>query len=371
LAGNRSQNPKGRWRQIALSERRESKRIARKGRRYHPDKWLDHQPKKNPKFRVKGKSKGKKIIEFPESLTLDRGQDVNVVVSLLGSIREAALEGHFKKITLDHSKVRVMSPEVALMLVAEIQRCEAYCGGRTLITGTHPREHSVTELLSEVGFYEALSIKEPKLPKSYKSRTYAQVVRRNRTLPKAVDTLLECFSKVFDFDEADRKRLHVALIESMDNVFEHAYDPKSSSPHLYKEWWLVGYADHQESSVGFAFYDQGAGIPTTIRKKKPRRVLDRLNNWSDGQWIDRAVRRPISRHDSKRRGHGLDKLKKFLDSLGIDGALRVIANKGDVEFLTNGGNAKIDLIEGGLNGSLIVWTLRGIKTEPIGAQSQG
>jgi hypothetical protein len=331
---------------------------------------LEHQPKKNPKFRVKGKSRGKKLIEFPECLTLDTERDVGVFVSLLNSIREAALEGHFKKITLDHSMVRVMSPEVALMLVAEIQRCEAYCGGRTIITGTHPREHSVTELLSEIGFYQALSIKEPKLPRSYKSRTYVKVERRNKTLPKAVDSLLECFAKVFAFDEADRKRLHVALIECMDNVFEHAYEAKSNNPHLYKEWWLVGYADHQESSVGFAFYDQGAGISATIRKKKSKRVLNWLNKWSDGQWIERAVRRPISRHDSKRRGHGLDKLKKFLDSLGIDGVLRVMANQGDVEFVTNGGSAKINFVEGGLNGSLIVWTLRGVKTSPTVGRPQ-
>ncbi|QNN46529.1 hypothetical protein H9L17_15430 [Thermomonas brevis] len=352
-----------------MSEKRGVKRNARKGRRYYAEKWLEHQPRKNPKFHVKGKSRGKKVIEFPDSLTIESEQDVNVVVSLLGSIREAALKGHFKRIVLDHSGVRVMSPEVALMLVAEIQRCEAYCGTRTVITGTHPREHAVTELLSEIGFYEALSIKEPVLPKAYQSRTYVQVERRNKTLPKVVDSLLECFAKVFEFDDADRKRLHVALIECMDNVFEHAYDPKSHLPHLYKEWWLIGYADHQQSAIGFAFYDQGAGIPATIRKKKSERVLQKLVGWSDGQWIDRAVRRPISRHNSKRRGHGLDKLKRFLDSLGVEGSLRVIANKGDVEFSTSGGNAKVDTIEGGLNGSLIVWTLRGIKTEPVSERS--
>ena len=369
MAASKSQNPKNRWRQIALAERRGNKRIARKGRRYLPNKWQDHQPKTNPKFQVKGKSRGSKVIQFPELLTLESREQVDGVIELLKTIRESALKGHFKKVTLDHTNVKVMSPEVALMLVAEIQRCEMYCGTRTVITGTHPKEHAVTELLSEIGFYEALSIKDPKLPKAYKPRTYVQVERRNKTLPRAVDSLLECFSKVFAFDDADRKRLHVALIECMDNVFEHAYDATSNHPHLYKEWWLVGYADHLESSIGFAFYDQGAGIPATIRKKKPNRVLRKLLDWSDGQWIDRALRRPISRHLSKRRGHGLEKLKKFLDLSGVQGSLRVLANEGDVEYSTEGGNAQINEVKGGLHGSLIVWTLRGIETEPVSEHS--
>ncbi|MCF7220764.1 hypothetical protein [Marilutibacter chinensis] len=300
------------------------------------------------------------MIEFPERLSLETLADVEVVANLLREIRSAALGGNFKRITLDHTNVRCMSPDVALMVVAEIQRCEVYCGSRTVITGTHPKSHEVTELLSEVGFYEALDIKPPKLPASYKSRTYVRVERRNKTLPRVVDSLLECFAKEFSFEEADRKRLHVALIECMDNVFEHAYEVVSDRPYLYKEWWLVGYADHQESSIGFVFYDQGAGIPTTIRRKKKKRVLARLAGWADGQWIDRAVRKPISRYASKRRGHGLDKLKQFLDQLGVEGSLRVIANCGDVEYVTTGGGASIQLLNGGIDGSLIVWKLRGV-----------
>lgn len=370
MAGNGNNNPRIRWKQIALAERRGAKRIARKHKRYVPDRWLeDHQPKTNPRFKIKGRSRGTKVIQFPPSLTLDNDAEVQVVVDLLKDIRDSALKGHFKRITLDHTNVRNMAPEVALMLVAEIQRCESYCGNRTVITGSHPQDHEVTELLSEMGFYEALAIKDPQLPKTYKPRTYVQIERRNRTLPKVVDSLLECFSKVFAFAEADRKRLHVALIECMDNVFEHAYDPASTKPHLYKEWWLIGYADHQESSIGFVFYDQGAGIPSTIRTKQSKRVLARLIGWSDGKWIERAVRRPISRHDSKRRGHGLDKLKKFLDSLAVEGSLRVLANGGDVTFSTKGGYATVESIQGGLDGSLILWTLRGIKTEPLNESS--
>lgn len=357
-----SRNPLNRWSQLRVSERRREKRLRRKGRPYVPDRWVDaHQPQKNPNFKIKGKSRGSKSIEFPESLVLSNQQGTEVVTKLISEIRDSALDGHFKRIVLDHGKVTLVAPEVALMMVAEIQRCEQYCQSRTAITGTHPRDHGVTELFTEMGFYEALDIKAPKLPKAYQSRTYVRVERRNRTLAEVVDSLLEIFAREFSFEEADRKRLHVALIECMDNVFEHAYDYGSVDPHLYREWWLVGYADHEESSIGFAFYDQGAGIPATIKKRKSQRVLERLAGWSDAQWIERAVRRPISRHESKRRGHGLDKLKKFLDSLDVEGSLRVMANHGDVVFTTSEERAQLFTLENGLDGSLIVWTLRGVK----------
>lgn len=360
MAGSR--NPRKRWRQIAVADRRETRRLARLGARYNPNRWGNHEPRTNPNFKIKGKSRGARIIKFPSVLRLGNQEQVEVVVSLLKEIRDTALKGHFKRITLDHTHVTSMDPEVALLLVAEIQRCESYCGTRTVITGSHPKDHAITELLIEMGFYDALDIKNPALPQAYKPRTYVQVARRNRTLPQVADSLLECFSGVFDFNDQDRRRLHVALIECMDNVFEHAYDAASDNPHLYKEWWLVGYADHEQSSIGFAFYDQGAGIPATIRKKQHPRVLQHLMGWTDGRWIERAVRRPISRHESKRRGHGLDKLKKFLDSLGVNGSLRVFANQGDVEF-SKGGASRVQGIKGGLDGSLIVWTLSGVKTE--------
>jgi len=275
------------------------------------------------------------------------------------------LEGKHKRIVLDHKNVEYMTPEAALLILSEIQRCEEYCKDKTEITGTHPRVHAVTELLDEIGFYEALGIKAPKLPASYKKRTYVRIERRDMVDPEIADSLIDCFSSEHSFPDEDRKRLHVALVECMDNVFEHAYDLKSLDPYLYKEWWLAGYADHSDSSIGFMFYDQGKGIPSTIKKKK-RKIIERskaLLTWTDSHWVERAVRRPISRHHSMRRGHGLTRLKRFLDGLDVEGSLRVVANRGDVEFLTSGQSVSLNLTNDDLDGTLIMWKINGIKKE--------
>lgn len=361
MSGKGRQGPNDRWRQMALSRKRGTKRQARKGKIYDPYSWSlkKHVPKPNPRIRLKGKARGTKMIEFPGEVLFGTPEEVDLAVGLISELRSSALDGSFKRIVIDHSKLERLAPEVALLLLAEIQRCEAYCRSRTKITGIYPQSHDVAELLTEIGFFDALGIKAPVLPATHKPRTYVRIERHNKATARLAHSLLECFSKEFTFDDDDRKRLHVALVECMDNVFEHAYKFSSKEPYLYKEWWLVGYADHSDSSIGFMFYDQGAGIPKTIRRRKKRRVLDRLSGWTDANWIHRAVRKQISRHRSGRRGHGLEKLKRFLDRLDVEGSLRVLANRGDVEFFTSGKPARVVDLDRALDGTLIVWKLRG------------
>ncbi len=358
-------NPKSRWGQIVVTRDRTKRNIARKGRTYDSNRLSNHGPKRNRKFKVSGKRRGSFSLEFPKSLSLNSENDTLELFRLIHDMRSRILEGKHKRIVLDHKNVEYMTPEAALLILSEIQRCEEYCKGKTEITGTHPRVHAVTELLDEIGFYEALSIKAPALPASYKKRTYVRIERRDMVDPEIADSLIDCFSSEHAFPEEDRKRLHVALVECMDNVFEHAYDLKSPDPYLYKEWWLAGYADHSDSSIGFIFYDQGKGIASAIKRKK-RKIIERskaLLTWTDSQWVERAVRRPISRHDSMRRGHGLARLKRFLDGLDVEGSLRVIANRGDVEFLTSGRSVSLNLINDGLDGTLIMWKINGVNKE--------
>lgn len=305
-------NPKRRKNLLRTARSREKHRIARLDKKYRPDRWLaNHSPQKNPRFHAKGKAKGTKRIILP--LVLDIVDDVNAndFLRLLTSIRESVLPNKFKRVVLDFASLASISPEAALIMLAEIQRCRLYCARRSQLTGTYPRDHQVSRLLDEIGFFEALGIKPPVLPVELNTRRYVKVERHNRTLAKVVDNLLDCFSEEISFPPEDRRRLQVALVECMDNVFEHAYAVSSDEPYLFREWWMIGYSDHKERSISFTFYDQGAGIAATIKKKQKSRVRRLLQSWSDGEWLERAIRKPISRHASARRGHGLSKLKKF------------------------------------------------------------
>lgn len=296
----------------------------------------DHRPETNPRFKITGKGHGTLTISLPENLDFSADTERDKVLDIVRQVKDASLHQRHKRVVLDFSKVKVISPEVAVIMLAEIQRCRAYCTGKTYLTGTYPKVHVVSSLLIDIGFFDALGVKKPRLPKSYSSRTYLKIERQNKTLAAVADNLLDCFCQEVALESSDRKRLHVALIECMDNVFQHAYIGASADPHLYREWWMAGYADHDDNLISFVFYDQGAGIAETIKRRKPRRVLERLGGWSDGRWIERAINKPISRLDSKRRGHGLEKLKKFLDRTDMSGTLTVMANNGEVSMMARG-----------------------------------
>lgn len=360
-------NPKGRNAQIKLSGERSRRRQKRRNRHYDPLRvWsLTKAPeeKPNPSFKLKRKAKGERRIDIPTRLDCQTSGDWELLARLLVQIRHAALQRCYKRIVLNFYDVESIAPEAAVTIVAEIQRCNAFCRARTEITGTYPASNDVASLLDGVGFFKALGIKSRALPKTYQVRAYLQIVRNHRSVAKVADELLDCFSSVFSLNPFDRKRLHVALLECMDNVFEHAYAAGSPDPFLVKEWWLAGYADEKESTIGFAFYDQGSGIPATIRSKKRRSLKERfgqlVGGWSDARWLERAVKTGVSRHSSSRRGHGLVKLRKFVDKLGVSGSLKVISNKGFATFLSDKTMDSV-VIKEALHGTLVVWQLNGV-----------
>lgn len=363
MSGKRS--PGGRWQQMRVVARREQRRLARRGRRYHGfdiDELLaKHHPVPNPAYKPtrRLKVRGRIMLDMPPRLDCITDGDWSELARILATIRHEALRGSHRRIVLNFFEVTSMAPEAAVALVAEIQRCREFSDPRTVITGTYPQSHDVAALLCDVGFFKALQVREPPRPKTFTPRTYVQISRKNANIPSIADDLLECFEQVFDFYPADRKRLYVALQESIDNVFEHAYPADSKAPHFLKEWWLLGYADRDLGTISFTFYDQGAGIPATIKGRQPDRIKAALSRWTDGHWIRRAIDRGVSRHDSKRRGHGLQRLREFINEIDVEGSLRVVANRGLTRFTRDGGSV-VGTITEELNGTLVVWQLRGV-----------
>ncbi|KQY51180.1 ATP-binding protein [Lysobacter sp. Root494] len=350
---------------MRIAARREKRRLARRGKHYHgidlDDLLSKHHPRPNPAYRQpkRHKLRGKRFIDIPARLDCVTDADWSLLAGVLNTIRDISLRGGYRRVILNFYDVVSMAPAAAVALVAEIQRCREFCDRRTDITGTYPNSHDVAALLCDVGFFKALDIREPPRPKAFDRKTYVQISRKNSNVPEFADELLACFEEVFEFDPADRRRLYVALLESMDNVFEHAYPTDSKAPHFIREWWLLGLGDRDQRTISFTFYDQGAGIPATIRGRQPDRIRNVLGRWSDGQWIKRAVEKGVSRHQSRRRGHGLQKLREFIQELDVNGSLRVVANQGLAEF-SSSGHVTVGAITEELNGTLVVWQIRDV-----------
>ena len=276
---------------------------------------------------------------------------------LLRQLRLEVFKNRRKRVVVDLHRLENISAGPALMLVSEIKRCSAYSKGRATVTGTYPKSERSREILVKSGFFQAIGVKDPALPESIENRTYVKIEQRSQMEPELAYRLIECFNEMSALSKAERKTLYLAALECMDNVREHAYSLESKTPYLYKEWWLAGYANHETGDIAFIFYDQGRGIPKTIQRRKHQRVVDKLSHWSDADWIQRATRRRESRHPSKRRGHGLKRLKIFGTTTNKSGFLKVISNRGFFA-LGNDGGVKKSSLNTPLEGSYVEWFLR-------------
>ena len=314
-------------------------------------------PMRNPTFHA-APARHKRIdIKLPSEMTIATTELGNQFFSALAEFRTAALYGGYRRVVLDFADVQTLSPEAAILMLAELQRCFEYCRRRNRLGGTYPKEPRVAELLINIGFYDAIKVNPPTLPAAYDDRTFVKVVSGRVTDSAAIGRLLEKFDEVLNLPPDDQKSLHGAILECMDNVREHAYAIHGSQPHLLREWWLVGYLDSYKKQASFIFYDQGMGIVRTITTFKRRTILPtRFPSWSDARWIERAVTKKISRIDSKRRGHGLPRLTQFITRPSVSGYLRVIANKGEYSIATNQKAQRLNYSVSA-PGTIIVWSL--------------
>jgi hypothetical protein len=134
---------------------------------------------------------------------------------------------------------------------------------------------------------------------------------------------------------------------------KHAYPPDWKG-FVHNRWWLLGYRDSKTHEVSFCFYDQGLGIPKTIRT----RFKDKFGRLSasDSDLIVKAV---VEGHYSSTkdptRGRGLPVLKRFIDK-SASGRLMIVSRSSRCIF-TKAEPITADLKKK-FKGTLISWSLQ-------------
>lgn len=280
------------------------------------------QAKINKRFKP-AKYKGPiRQIECPKILNMENCRDQTI--SFINEIRKSFLTEENSGIRLNFDLVEEISPEAALLLLAEIERCFRY-NYQKKIYGSRPPAHQVKELLSEIGFFEYFSTPTPQYEKT-KKRTYTKVKSGNKTQGELVSKLIDNFESIGPFSPSLKRFLYGALVECMDNVNQHAYQKELSKglPTLQGMWWMMGYCDENFSEISFIFYDQGSGIPATLKNKWEKAIGGFFKE--DNEYITEAIREGSSRLKNVRRGNGLPKLARLMDMSPL-GQLFVHSNK--------------------------------------------
>jgi hypothetical protein len=170
--------------------------------------------------------------------------------------------------------------------------------------------------------------------------------------------LIDKFTRVAFFKNGEAMALYDALVECMSNVLQHAYPKKAMSEgHLPHRWWLLGTLAPASHEISFCFYDQGVGIPKTIRTRWQHSlpVVSMLSK-NDNELLIEAVLYGLSSTKEETRGKGLPALKGFIDHYKT-GQLVLVTHKSKCIFTTEMVPAAEEL-DGELGGTLIIWTLR-------------
>jgi len=210
-------------------------------------------------------------------------------------------------------------------------------------------------MLRDVGFFAAFQVKAPDITSPTKDRVYVRTASGNQSDGRYTRPFLSLFERVAALTPLASKRLYSALIECMDNVKAHAYDPSIiGDPNLVDEWWLGGFADPVRRRLALVFYDTGHGIPRTIKQRRMLRVAN-YARISDARILERAVNVGFTRTRDNRRGNGLPSLKDFID-LAPGGFLRVASGSGDLTYRRQS-KLSAKRLPVPMTGSLIIWTI--------------
>lgn len=243
--------------------------------------------------------------------------------------------------------VNEVTPAAALVLIAELCRINFF-HRKLKVKVALPAAPEPHALLSNVGFYEYCDGVSTE-----KSVSGSRIFWKHR---RGVDVRQDAVAELINFlpklSKSATQRLFEALVEGMQNTSEHAYNRSKRS---YRFWWLLGYQDTKTKEMAFCFFDQGAGIPQTIRTRFKDKLF--LFRPTGSELIHTAVMEGrYSRTKEKSRGRGLPALKRFIDD-AIEGELLIFSRESQCVFRDHG-QIKSGDYDTKLHGTLISWTLR-------------
>ena len=287
-----------------------------------------------------------KQVICPEILDFDQAPEIS---ALFYDNLEKALFGANINVNVDHRPLKHLSPAAALVLLAHLYRAHRRCPALQL-TANLSTQSNVRDLLGLIGYYKYFNPFDWTPPVN-QTRFFLAHKRGETVDGSAAKALCEHFQSSGHFNNPNK--LYAALVEGMANATEWAYGAKADG---YRFWWMIGYRDADSGEIAYSFYDQGAGIPKTIRGKRFTEFLPLLAP-TDSDLIHQAViEGRYSRSKQLGRGTGLPVLFDFVQA-AEDGELLIFSTKSRCVF-RHAQKAELNDYTIGLRGTLISWSLR-------------
>ncbi|WP_029046214.1 hypothetical protein [Cupriavidus sp. amp6] len=274
------------------------------------------------------------------------------VIKALGELRRIVLHRR-KSVILDFSRTQKLYAEGTLLFVAELRRMLRLSGGNVAISGTVPCVDKVAQVLKKLGVLDLLGVECDVVPKDEDVIHWRHAHGHKVDGAAYEDVLAEYDGEIA---EALSQQLYTGITEAMTNVLNHAYEfPREDGTKTARgEWWM--FSQEKDGMLSVAFCDLGAGIPPTLRLKRPS-VWARAFRYGDGKdanVIAHAIQDSVSRTRQGHRGHGLNQIVSLVDNIR-GGRVQVISNRGAIE--REAGNMKPFEFSDSIMGTLIYWLI--------------
>lgn len=306
-------------------------------------------------------------LRAPQYFDFDSGYEPTV--RFLEQMRRTAVAGgHAMLIWM--RKCSHLSPEAALVLAAEIERCLHH--RPRSINGNDPKDPAIAAMLRDIGFHKLLNFNEPagSVSRLDEATTYLKIKSGVQGGGQHIDSLRELvLGNAASTSDKLRDEIIAGMNEAVLNVHHHAY-PKNASPTYppmpNDRWWIAGYRNAEKKEIGFIAFDQGVGIPATMPAKHSEFVKDVLAAasqflagaapTSDHLLIQRAFELGRSRTEKEGQGKGLNDFKVFLNAAGGKASLRILSGRGSYLYSYDGVE-KVDPLPQAFHGTLVSWRL--------------
>lgn len=287
------------------------------------------QYKKVAKYKIADKlrSKSQKItIKMPNIFSITDNTDENLKV--FNDIYNHIESGH--KLFLNMAEIEVVTPD-ALLYILSIFEYFKITKVPTNIKGNLPLNNEVKDFIIQSHFFDY--VKSDVVVPPIQDEHVLHIEKGMKVDGRIVKGVIQFAIRHLRQNLSSKSRaMYKIMIEMMGNTVEHAYRTANES----SKWYLMARHDINSGKVNFAFLDGGFGVPTTIRKNFPDRLLELFSKILPASDDSRLLLSALdgnfrTKTGKKYRGKGLPniymsyKKHRFIDNL------KIISNFGYVD----------------------------------------
>lgn len=320
------------------------------------------------KIKIERLKRNRFILFLPETLNFREHYEQTAlylkVIRKLGYGNKLSNKAYKLK-SVNFDNLKKISTSASLVLTAEISKWEDILN-TDLVPNINNWQPEIIQQLFEVGFFDLFN-NQPELPEIILASKLSLVkyikgqcgdAEKSRILRKSLQQLIGDDIKKWTF-------LRSGLDEAITNVSHHAYPEAKYKDNSEKNWYLTGSLNKSTKELKIVFYDQGIGIPNTLKASElwekiyeTLSFIPKAQRKLDSILIKAAVEVERTSTGEDDRGKGLQDLLEFIKHRG-DGYLSIISQQGLYKFSMNEGvvKNKSESFKVPILGTLLIWTV--------------